>query len=84
MYWPILLLLAHGGGSPSNHHSGIMNSPLISLQHTSDIRVELGIQEHIMAESKKFNLLRGQGGTSNRAWEKCSIKILILEQTFIT
>ena len=82
------MLLAHGGGSPSNHHSVTMNSPLIGLQHTSHIRVELGIQEgareHIMAESKKFNLLRGQGGTSNPAWEKCSIKILILEQTFIT
>ena len=45
MYWPILLLLAHGGGSPSNHHSDNVNSPLVSLQHTSDIRVELEIKE---------------------------------------
>ena len=35
-------------------------------------------------ESKKFKLLGGQGATSNAPWEKCSIKILNLEQTFFT
>jgi hypothetical protein len=41
-----IIELVPGGGSPSNHHSVIMNSPLVGLQHTSDIRVEeLGIKE---------------------------------------
>ena len=40
-----ILELAQGGGSPSNHHSITINSPLFGLQHTSDIRVELGIKE---------------------------------------
>ena len=40
-----IIELAQGGGSPSNHHSVIMNSPLVDLQHTSDTRVELGIKE---------------------------------------
>ena len=69
-----------------------MNSPLVGLQHSSDIRVELGIKEgareHIVAdnstESEKSKLLGSQGGTPNPPWEKCSIKILILEQTFLT
>ena len=40
-----IIELAQGGGSPSIHHTVIMNSPLVGLQHSSDIRVELGIKE---------------------------------------
>ena len=53
-----------------------MNSPLVGLQHSSDIRVELGIKEgareHIVAdnstESEKSKLLGSQGGTPNPPW----------------
>ena len=88
-----IIELAQGGGSSNNHHSVIINSPLVGLQHTFDIRVKLGIKEgsrreHIVAdnstESKKSKLLGSYGGTPNPLWEKCSIQILILEQTFIT
>ena len=40
-----IIELVPGGGSPSNHHSVIINSHLVGLQHNSDIRVELGIKE---------------------------------------
>ena len=46
-----IIELVPGGGSPSNHHSVIMNSPLVGLQHTSDIRVELGIKEGARVQS---------------------------------
>ena len=50
MFWIKKSLLAQGGSSPNSHH---MNSPSVNspdlvqvrLQHTTDIRVELGSQE---------------------------------------
>ena len=42
-----IIELVPGGGSPSNHHSVIMNSPLVGLQHTSDS--SLGISSAMSA-----------------------------------
>ena len=79
-------------------HSVTMNSSLVgsldlvqvSLQHTSDIKVELGSQEmareHIgigSTEIKKSKLLGGQGAALN-PWGKYRIKLLIWKQTFLT
>ena len=57
----------------------------VSLQHTSDIKVEM-VREQIgisSTEIKKSKLLGGQGGALN-PWGKYRIKLLIWKQTFLT